>query len=152
MRVLKIVAMATLVTACSTPEPPPPPKATYSMQTPKYLTEEARQKLRASMGVHREAMAGLFNALLVLDREGVNRYAAALESQPRMVQDPKLPKDERIPDRVFELQDELHQRAHDLAKLVNSEEAIKTGELAGSFANLAKVCVTCHTHYLYPEQ
>ncbi|MFO0726305.1 MAG: hypothetical protein U1E65_21145 [Myxococcota bacterium] len=152
MRTLLLAAFLGVFGLACTTEPPPPPKPNYAMQTPSYLTEAARQKLRALMGNHRESMTGLFNSLLVLDKEGANRYAAQLEALPRLVQDPKLPKDERIPERVIELQSELHQRAGELTALVNSPTAVKTGELASSFANLAKVCLSCHSHFLYPDQ
>lgn len=147
---------AALAAGCASSTPPPaaeaPPQKKASMQTPSYLTEAARLKIRASMGIHRENMAGLLSSLLVLDKDSVNHFAAAISAQPRLTQDMSAPKDERIPARVIELQEELHTRADALVTLVNSKEKLKSAELAEGFANLAKVCVTCHASYLYPEE
>lgn len=148
---------AALATGCASSPPPPaaeavPPQKKASMQTPSYLTEAARLKIRASMGIHRENMAGLLSSLLVLDKDSVNHFAEAISAQPRLTQDLSAPKDERIPARVIELQEELHTRADALVTLVNSKEKLKSAELAEGFANLAKVCVTCHASYLYPEE
>lgn len=147
---------AALAAGCASSTPPraaeAPPQKKASMQTPSYLTEAARLKIRASMGIHRENMAGLLSSLLVLDKDSVNHFAAAISAQPRLTQDMSAPKDERIPARVIELQEELHTRADALVTLVNSKEKLKSAELAEGFANLAKVCVTCHASYLYPEE
>jgi hypothetical protein len=146
---------AALATGCASSSPPPsaePAQKKAAMQTPSYLTEAARLKIRASMGIHRENMAGLLSSLLVLDKDSVNHFAEAISAQPRLTQDMSAPKDERIPARVIELQEELHTRADALVTLVNSKEKLKSAELADGFANLAKVCVTCHASYLYPEE
>lgn len=121
------------------------------MQGPSYLTDEARYRIRNTMRTHRESMSGLFNSMLVLDAESAKRFAELIAAQPPLTRDPSLPKDEQVPERVIELQKELHDKAEALMALMQRAERVKSAELAAKFSELAAVCVTCHSEYLYPE-
>lgn len=97
-------------------------------------------------------MSGLFNSLLVLDADSAKLHAEAIAKQPPLARDPSLPKDEQVPERVIALQQELHDKAEEMMALIRAGERVKSAELAAKFSNLAAVCVTCHSEYLYPEE
>lgn len=143
--------LSALAGCASSAQQEPPPKP-YVMQSPSYLTDEARYRIRNTMRTHRESMSGLINSLLVLDAESAKHFAELIAAQPPLSRDSSLPKDEQVPERVIELQKELHDKAEALMGVMQAEARVSSVVLAEKFASLAAVCVTCHSEYLYPEQ
>lgn len=98
------------------------------------------------MAQHGLSMTDLVWSIVLLDRDGTARVAADLEREPLL--SPEL--GAAVPPRFADLERELRERAAGLGHL--SREASATdGDLGRAFAQMASVCVDCHSAYLYGE-
>src|SRR4051794_19641108 len=102
----------------------PPPTQRPGEPLPRHLapsaelSQVARQLLRERMVRHGKTMTDLVQAVIVLDYAATARLAAEIAEEPRLAR-PLSPNDlnASVPDKFFELQDELHQRASTLSEV-----------------------------------
>jgi hypothetical protein len=112
------------------------------------LSELARQLLRRRMERHGKDMTQLMTGVVLLKREVVRTLAAGISSEPRIVRPLPDAKDElnaSLPERFFVLQDELRERAKNVAERAQKGSDKELGE---SFALLTQTCVACHSAFL----
>jgi hypothetical protein len=125
----------------------PRPTAQEKLPEPGNIPSAARQVLRSKMGRHDLQMRTLLSRVVLLDDDGTARAAGEIFDEPALAR--PLANDELnrlLPERFFELQDELHARAK---KLVVASQAHDRRAEAEEFAALTKTCVACHDVYLH---
>jgi cytochrome c' len=130
-------------TTASAP-PGPPPK----LRAPDYLPVQAREILFGRMQRHGEEMMYLTAMVLTLNHEGAAHLADHIAEEPRIGR--PRPEEhgtisELLPERFFDLQDELNDRAKDMAS------AARTGandKMVQAYGRLTQTCVSCHEAYL----
>jgi hypothetical protein len=127
------------------------PPATPRMRARDDLPALARELLVERMGDHRASMSALTWAVVLLDRAAAAELASELASSPRLARTDPANGDLNglLPPRFFELQDELHARAADLAKAAGGSD---DAALARSYGRLSETCVACHSVYLNPSR
>ena len=133
----------------SQPQQPGPPADTLG--APDYLSELARAMLSRRMARHGRDLTVLVNAVVLLQRGVVAQIATGIAVEPRIVR--PLPGDmdelnSALPERFFALQDELRDRAKDVADAARNRDDAR---LAESFGRLTETCVACHSAYLEPK-
>jgi Cytochrome C' len=155
MRIIVLLAVA--VAAAEEPRPPerplPPQPAQRPWDTaqprhlppPSDLSPMARQLLRERMVRHGKTMSDLVQSVIVLDYAEAARLSREIAEEPRLAR-PLSQSDLNagLPERFFELQDELHQRANRLSEVARSRNG---SALAPAFGQLAETCVSCHRVY-----
>jgi hypothetical protein len=112
---------------------------------PSDLSPMARQLLRERMVRHGKTMSELVQSVIVLDYNEAARLSRDIAEEPRLGR-PVSPSDLNagLPDKFFELQDELHERATHLAEVARTRNG---AALAPAFGQLAETCVSCHRVY-----
>ena len=139
--------------ACrSTPESAPPDKApaasVRSLPKPERLPATARplwahKRQRPGAALRDRLWAGLFHA-----HQSTREIALEIASEPRLARPVERDATELnalLPDAFFDLQDELLQRATDVAQLAAREDS---AALANAIGGLTSTCVRCHAAYL----
>ncbi|MBI4822068.1 MAG: hypothetical protein HY791_37770 [Deltaproteobacteria bacterium] len=142
------------VLGCTAATTPPNTVPVAHMAESTYLTEEIREVVRSSMSTHGKEVQPLLWSTLFLDLDWTAKHAAAIANGPRLHrdEDPKVPKDERMPERLVKLDAELAEAARGLEKLAAAKEPITPAQLAEAFGETVKVCVRCHATYLFPGE
>lgn len=115
---------------------------------PQRLPGPARSAVASQMRAHAAGMRELVAAVTVLDYNGVQQATARLLAEPRVARPVTGSADElnsALPDRFYQLQDELR---GDLEALQKAAAERKPDALADAFGATAKSCVTCHDAYL----
>jgi len=115
---------------------------------PSYLPAMARGVLDQRMARHGEHMTALLEAVVLLDYEAVIARAGAIADEPTLArptsEDATL-LNNLLPERFFELQDELRSSARRLAVAAGSRNL---EALATAHADVTRACVRCHGTYL----
>jgi hypothetical protein len=148
-----------LVCAVAVAEEPRPPERPLPNQpaarpwepSPRHLSPSselspmARQLLRERMVRHGKTMSELVHSVILLDYGESFRLSREIAEEPRLAR-PLQPNDMNasLPDKFFELQDELHERATRLAEAARTRNG---SLLAPAFGQLAETCVSCHRVY-----
>ncbi|MBI2376118.1 MAG: hypothetical protein HYV07_19150 [Deltaproteobacteria bacterium] len=142
-----------LLMACASAPPASAPTAIPKMPESTYLTEGVRQQVRGLMTHHGKEVEPLLWSTLFLDLDWTAQHAEALARGPRLrqLEDPNLPKDELVPERLMKLDAELSEKARVLQEVATSKDSITPGQLADAFGETVKVCVRCHATYLFPD-
>lgn len=121
------------------------------LKTPDYLPPLARRLLRTRMARHGDDMVRLMLAVTLLQRDQVRSLATDIANEPRLTRPIAGGADDlnaALPMQLFNLQDELRQRAKDLAAAAGSRASDQA--LAASFGKMTETCVACHSAYLNP--
>jgi hypothetical protein len=123
------------------------PPAERHLPPPAQLSPTTRALLHTKMAQHRRDMTDLVMAVILIDYPESARLARSIAEEPRLAR--PLTKDATelnttLPDRYFQLQDELHERAAHLAEVARARNG---AELASAFGQLAETCVSCHRVY-----
>jgi len=116
---------------------------------PARLSPTVRALLHERMERHGAQMSELSWNVVKLDWDAARDLAGEVAAEPRLarVADPTLLNAE-LPARFFELQDALHDRALAVQKAAAARQGT---QLADAFADLSRVCVSCHQSYLGGE-
>ena len=115
---------------------------------PGYLSPIARGVLDRRMARHGEDMAGLLRAVILLDHKTIIDRAGAIADEPTLARpsnDDATELNNLLPERFFELQDELRGAAR---RLVGAARSPNLEQLATAYADLTRACVRCHGIYL----
>lgn len=126
--------------------------ATAKMPMSTYLPAQAREKIRKTMRAHGDDMTVLMWSIIFLDTEGAGEFARVIKDQPWLERpaDPNtIPNDERVPEAIYLLQEQLIDRANNLAALAQGMDKQQSAKLADAFGQVAQTCVACHAAYLY---
>ena len=129
--------------------------ASAKMPTSTYLPLAAREKIRKTMRAHGDDMTVLMWSIIFLDTEGASEFARVIKDQPwleRPANPEAVPADERVPEAIYVLQEQLIQRANVLAGLADGLEKQRAAKLAEAFGQVAQTCVACHAAYLYESK
>jgi hypothetical protein len=118
------------------------------LPAPAHLPEAARDLLTERMMNHGNDMSDLMWATLFLDDQSVGDIADHIRSTPRFAR--PLSKDATelnslLPKEFFALQDELVERATELAEAAERRDA---DAMAASYGALMQTCVRCHSVYM----
>jgi hypothetical protein len=114
---------------------------------PSGIPPAARAVLRTKMRRHDLQMQAMLSRVVLLDDDGIARAAGEIYDEPalgRPVAGDEL--NQLLPDRFFQLQDEL--KAH-AKQLVIASQAHDRAGVAEAFGALARTCVGCHDVYLH---
>jgi hypothetical protein len=125
--------------------------ADEGLEKPDYLSALARQTLRRRMERHGRDMTTLMTSVVLLKREVALSLANNLAAEPRITRPLPDGRDDlnaALPERFFVLQDELRDRARQLAEAAKSG---KDKDLGDAFARLTQTCIACHSAYLNPK-
>jgi hypothetical protein len=126
-------------------------RARAELKAPEWLPVQAREMLSARMQRHGEEMMYLTAMVLTVNYEGAAHLAGHIAEEPRI---PRPSPDERgtiselLPERFFELQDELNQRALVMASAAGGREE---GKMLEAYSRLTATCVSCHVLYMSDE-
>jgi hypothetical protein len=101
--------------------------------------------LRRKMANHGKDSAELVQLVTLLQFERIERQARRIANEPRVARTDLPVEQGGLPDRFFELQDELRLRARELTDAASRRQA---PELATAFGRLTETCVSCHHAYL----
>jgi len=144
------------------PEAAPPPDATAAPEpAPAEATDGERQGLvrseplpelaakvmRKQMGRHAQRMEGLQWSALLLNYDTTKAISSSIASEPRIAR-PTGDMDtinQIIPPAFYDLQDELHTAAGELA---TASEGKDDAGMTRAYARLTKTCISCHSLYL----
>lgn len=119
-----------------------------------YLPDAARHKIRATMRAHGDDMTMLMWSIMFLDVDGSAEFARVIQRQPwleRPADPASVPVQERVPEIIYQLQDQLKARASTLAALADASGRTESARLAKAFGDMAQTCVSCHAAYLYED-
>jgi hypothetical protein len=108
------------------------------------LPDAERSTLRTQMRAHTRAALPLLSTVTMLDWSGAATLTDELLTEPPV---PRGAGDGRaqLPERFFELQDELRQQ---LQAINGAAKARDANALAEAFAAISRTCVRCHDAYL----
>jgi hypothetical protein len=118
------------------------------LPAPAHLPETARDLLTERMMNHGNDMSDLMWATLFLDDQSVADIADHISTTPRFAR--PLTRDATelnslLPPEFFELQDQLVERATELAENARRKDA---DAMAASYGALMQTCVRCHSVYM----
>jgi cytochrome c556 len=119
-----------------------------AMPRPERLPAAARALLDQRMQRHGAAMSDMLWATLFLDHDSAREIAVEIASEPRLARPFERDATQLnalMPERFFELQDELVANAEALAKVAETRDA---DGLAEAMARLTSTCIRCHSAYL----
>jgi hypothetical protein len=148
------VACSPSTTATKTPEAPesssarPQPK----LHAPDWLPVQAREMLASRMQRHGEEMMYLTAMVLTVNYEGAAHLAQHIAEEPRI---PRPTSGEQgtisqlLPERFFQLQDELNERAKSMAAAAREQEE---GKMIAAYSRLTETCVSCHVLYMRDDE
>ena len=129
---------AQLVRAVSPPE---------RLQPPEHLSGTARLVLRNRMASHARDMGDLTSAIMLLQYDRIRDRAdavAADASWARPLTQDATELNSALPERFFELQDQLRIQARALS---GAAEQMKALAVADAYGRLSETCVSCHAVY-----
>lgn len=117
------------------------------LDPPDDLPEAARAILRHRMASHAQAMGDLMSAIMILKYEQIRERAQAIAddanfSRPLTGDASEL--NALLPERFFELQDEMKENAKALAAAASRMSAFETAE---AYGKVSETCVRCHATY-----
>jgi cytochrome c556 len=123
------------------------PRAERHLSPPGDLSPAVRQLLHERMARHGRTMSALVQSVIVLDWNESSRLAREIVEEPRLAR--PISKDaselnSALPERFFQLQDELRERAQRLGDLARARNG---AELPKAFGQLTETCVSCHRIY-----
>jgi hypothetical protein len=127
----------------------PKPIAREELPASASIPPAVRQIVRTKMARHDAQMRTLLSRVVLLDDDGVARAAGEVFDEPSLAR--PVAGDELnglLPERFFQLQDELKQRAR---RLVIASQKRDHDAIADEFGSLAKICVSCHQVFLHGE-
>jgi cytochrome c556 len=145
-----------LALACASASPPEPPQAKQfrsavsapqRLAPPEDLSGTARHILRSRMASHADDMGALVGAVMVLDYRSVEeraRHISADVSLARPLTGDATELNSALPDRFFDLQDQLKVHAGNLRSAAAKNDALG---VASSYGKLSETCVSCHASY-----
>jgi hypothetical protein len=148
------VACSTSTAATKAPVAPasagarPQPK----LHPPDWLPVQAREMLAARMQRHGEEMMYLTAMVLTVNYEGAAHLAQHIAEEPRI---PRPSSGEQgtisqlLPERFFQLQDELNQRAVTMASAAREQQE---GKMIEAYSRLTETCVSCHVLYMRDDE
>lgn len=148
MRALILSALVA-ATAVAQPAPqakPPPRPAATAEAAP--LSDLVRKLLRRRMERHGRDLGMLAQAVVLLQLDVVQELAQGVAKEPRITRPTPDATDElntQLPERFFVLQDELRDRAKQLATAAQARDPNGTVTTYGA---MLQTCVTCHTTFL----
>jgi hypothetical protein len=99
------------------------------------------------MSRHAQQLPTLVLEVVVLDYDGVARTAGEIFDEPQIAR--PLTGDELnglLPERFFALQDALRTQSR---QVVDAAARRDSAQLAGTFSELTKTCISCHDLYLH---
>jgi hypothetical protein len=127
-------------------ESQPGPLAGPSSDEP--LPKLARSVLQDPMRRHGDNLESLLWTALMLDYDSTAMIASWIVEEPRLSR-PGTQTDAlnvELPPHFFQLQDELHRGARDLAQAARKHD---DAAMADAFSRLAGTCIRCHSAYLH---
>ena len=142
------------VSSCATAPPPHAPQQDQLAQAvaapdrtgpPQYLSNTARELLRARMASHANDMSQLVQAIMILQYPRIAEGAAAIDAQvdlARPLSDDATDLASSLPSSFFDYQDELKARARALEAAAKAQGAFR---VADAYGDLSKTCVKCHS-------
>ncbi len=127
------------------------PRAGGTEAVPERLPDGVRLALKKKMGRHAQDMTHLVTAVTRLSREDAAALATRIAEEPRLSR-PVAGGEEDVnallPERFFQLQNEVHVIATQLAEAAAAGDDVALGR---AFGRLAESCVSCHAWTL-PEE
>ena len=108
------------------------------------LPGAARTALTAQMHAHPRGMTDLMMQVALLDYPGATATARALLAEPPVAR-PAGAEAGQLPERFFQLQDELRAHLQEAAAAATARDA---NALAEAYGAAARTCVRCHDAYL----
>lgn len=114
----------------------------------KPLPREARDILRSRMERHAVAMDQLMWASVVLDYDSIRSAAEDIAKSPPIARPgsgPQNPLNALLPERYFQLQDELYTQTDNLMRAATAHDDMA---IADAFSELSGTCMSCHSVYL----
>lgn len=152
-----IAAVAAFMTGCaSQPAADRPPQEAQlvraisppsRLEPPEHLSGTARMVLRNRMASHARDMGDLTSAIMLLQYDRIRDRAdavAADASWARPLTQDATELNSALPERFFELQDELRVQARSLS---GAAEQMKALAVADAYGRLSETCVRCHAVY-----
>lgn len=124
----------------------------HHLAEPAHLPSVARGLLKQRMARHGNDMTELMSTVAVLDFEGAAkaaRHVAEEATIARPVGSDATELNAQLPERFFQLQDDLKASARTMATAAEAHDA---NALADSFGRLARTCVSCHQVYLNDDK
>ncbi len=121
--------------------------ATPSLSKGDALPKLARDVLQDPMRRHGDNLESLLWTALMLDYESTAMIAGWIAEEPRLSR-PGAQMDAlnaELPAQFFQLQDQLHRGARDLARAARERD---DEAMADAFSRLAGTCMRCHSVYL----
>lgn len=118
------------------------------LPAPAHLPEAARGLLTERMMNHGEDMSDLMWATLFLDDQSVADIAEHIRTMPRFARPltgDATELNSLLPAEFFSLQDQLVERASELAESARHKDA---EAMAASYGALMQTCVRCHSVYM----
>lgn len=145
--------------AASTPAPNPPateaagakptgPGSRLELREPEWLPPAGREMLAARMHRHAEDMMFLVASVILLNHDVAAQLSDGLASEPRLARPAAGERDTLnalLPDRFFELDDELRERSRSVAVAAKLKDDTR---LAQAYGQLVETCMSCHAVYL----
>jgi hypothetical protein len=122
-----------------------------ALPAPEWLPDEAKEMLSSRMQRHGEEMMLLLVSVMMLQHGDTEILAEQVAAEPRLGR-PAAGEtgtvSAMLPVRFFDLQDELQVRAHAMAEVARTSDAVR---IVRAYSQLAETCVTCHSVYLNAE-
>ena len=154
-KALSFIALAAVFTvACAQPkEPPQRVQLAHAMNPPsrllppEQLPESARAILRTIMASHARTMNTMVSGIMVLDYPRIEFDAQALADDStlaRPLTGDATELNTLLPERFFDLQDELRARAHSVGEAAKRRNA---ADVAATYGRMSETCVHCHASY-----
>jgi hypothetical protein len=109
---------------------------------PDVVSDEARAFLKGKMKGHNKDMRDLSIAVAIAKSSEVQRLAQGLANMPRL--DRAAAASVKLPERFFELQDQLRKTAQELSDAGKAEDVKLSVE---KYQALVAQCVSCHLSY-----
>ena len=118
------------------------------LPAPEKLAPAVRAALRQGMARHGHDMTEMVWAVMLLDYDGVGRAAERIAAEtplPRPTAPGANEVNAQLPERFYQLQDQLRAQAVRLAAAARTQGA---DELTDAYGELSRTCVGCHRIYL----
>jgi hypothetical protein len=137
--------------AASPAEPARAEPARAGLRQPEWLPDEVSEMLSERMQRHGRQMMFLLMDVLTLNHEETAAEAEAIAAEPRFGRPAPGEKgtiSSLLPAQFFDLEDQLHAQAHELAQAAGAADEPR---VVAAYGLLTQTCVTCHSVYLHHD-